>query len=147
MYRVTVLALLLCCALPLQAEEIYTWTDAAGVVHFSATPPPGQQASKETLRYHRGDPAVADAAAKRWQGEEKTAHEQSDAREREAASAAALGAERARSCATAREIVQSLESAPATRYRREDGSFQSYTPDEVAQRLDQARAREREYCD
>jgi Domain of unknown function (DUF4124) len=147
MCRVTVLALLLCCALPLQAEEIYTWTDAAGVVHFSATPPPGQQVSKETLRYQRGDPAVAEVAQKRWEGEEKATQEQSDARERDAGSAAARGAERARSCATAREIVQSLESAPATRYRREDGSFQSYTPDEVAQRLDQARARELEYCD
>ena len=147
MHRVTVLALLLGCALPLQAAEIYTWTDAEGVVHFSATPPPGQQVSKETLRYQRGDPAAAEAAQQRWQGEEKTAHEQSDARERDAASAAALGAERARNCATAREIVQSLESAPATRYRREDGSFQSYTPEEVAQRLDEARARESEYCD
>ena len=146
MYRVTVLALLLGCALPLQAEEIYTWTDAEGVVHFSATPPPGQQVSKETLRYHRGDPAAAEAAQQRWQGEEEATDKQSGAREREAASAA-LGAERARNCATAREIVQSLESAPATRYRREDGSFQSYTPEEVAQRLDEARARESEYCD
>lgn len=127
-----------------RAEEIYTWTDARGVVHYSATPPPGQQVEREDLRYHRGDPAAAAAAQKRWSDAEK---QQRDRDVAGAEKAATSEAERQRACADARDIIQRLQTMPAARYRREDGTFMNYSPEEVERRIAEARAREQEYCD
>lgn len=142
------LAILLCvaCVLPAQAEEIYTWVDAQGVVHYSATPPPGQKVEREDIRYNRGDPAVAEAARKRWDDEETQRREQAGEAARKGAEQGAQQAERQRACADTREIIRRLETAPATRYQREDGSYMNYSPEEIASRLAEARAREQEYC-
>lgn len=143
------LAVLFCLyvAVPALAEEVYRWVDAEGVVHFSATPPPGQQVQREDLRYHRGDPAVAAAARKRWEDEDKQQREQAEAAAKSGAEQGARQGERQRACADAREILQRLQTAPAARYRREDGSFMNYSPEEVASRIAEAKAREEEYCD
>jgi len=130
-----------------QAEEIYTWTDAEGVVHYSATPPPGQKAEREDLRFHRGDPAVAAAAQKRWSDAEKQQRERDAADAAGGAKTAAGEAERQQACADARDIIQRLQTMPAARYRREDGTFRSYSPEEAESRIAEARAREQEYCD
>ncbi len=135
------------CVLPAQAEEIYTWVDAQGVVHYGATPPPGQKVERENIRYNRSDPAVAEAARKRWDDEETQRREQAGEAERNGAEQGAQQAERRRACADTREIIRRLETAPAARYRREDGSFMNYSPDEIASRMAEARAREQEYCD
>ncbi len=137
----------LLCGLPVHAADVYTWVDAQGVKHFSSSPPPGQTVEKDELHYNRGDPAAAAAAEQRRQDQEKQAREQSEAAAHAAEEAGTRGAERQRSCADAREIIQRLESSPATRYRREDGTFMRYSPEEVASRLAEARAREQEYCD
>ena len=129
------------------AEEIFTWTDAQGVVHYSATPPPGQTVQPARLRYHRGDPAAADAAQKRWDAEEKQQRERDAAAADSSAKAAAGQAQRAQACAAARDIIQRLGTMPAARYRREDGSYMNYSPEEIETRLAEARAREQEYCD
>ncbi len=129
------------------AEEVYTWTDAEGVVHYSSTPPPGQNVEPGRLRYHRGDPAAAAAAQKRWDDAEKQQQERDEAAAASGARQASSGAERQRACADSREIIRRLETAPAARYKREDGTYMSYSTDEIASRLEEARAREREYCD
>ena len=44
------LALLLLAAAPLAAQQVYTWTDANGVQHFSdAPPPPNTKAAKKVV--------------------------------------------------------------------------------------------------
>lgn len=140
-------SLCLCAATAVQAEQIYKWVDASGVVHFSATPPPGQKVEQETLRFNRGDPAAAAAAQKRWDEEDNRQREQAEAAAKTGAEQGARQAERSAACADAREIIRRLETAPAARYRREDGSFMNYSPEEVAGQIEQARAREQEYCD
>lgn len=137
----------LCMAASVQAEEVYKWVDAEGVVHFSATPPLGQTVQQEDLRYHRGDPAAAAAARKRWDDEQKQQREKAEAAAKAGAEQGAQQGERQRACADAREIIQRLQTAPAARYRREDGSFMNYSPEEVASRMAEAKAREQEYCD
>lgn len=142
------IVLLVLPALPAWAEQVYRWVDENGVVHFSATPPEGKSAEQRPLRYIRNpDPAAAEAARKRWS-------EQAEQREKAGQEAATQGgqsaaerAERASNCQAAREIVSRLQSAPATRYRQDDGSYRMYTPDEIAQKVSEAREREREYCD
>ncbi|MFN4236806.1 MAG: DUF4124 domain-containing protein [Vogesella sp.] len=53
--------LLLACALPVQAEGLYKWTDERGVVHYSDYPPPSEQKSgvsklnKEGVLIRRGE--------------------------------------------------------------------------------------------
>jgi hypothetical protein len=65
------LAALLCAGTAaLAAGEIYKWTDAKGQVHYSDTPPPGQEHSRVAVRGVRqsiasaaADEAAAEAAA------------------------------------------------------------------------------------
>lgn len=53
--------LLLACALPVQAEGLYKWTDERGVVHYSDYPPPTEQKSgvsklnKEGILLRKGE--------------------------------------------------------------------------------------------
>jgi hypothetical protein len=142
------IVLLVAPAFSVQAEQVYRWVDENGGVHYSATPPEGKAAEERNLRYIRNpDPAAAEAAQKRWSEQDKqraTAQQEAAA---QGARSATERAERARNCQTAREIISRLESAPATRYRQEDGSYRMYTPDEIAQKVSEAREREREYCD
>jgi hypothetical protein len=54
----------MCLALAVSAQEgtYYKWTDAAGTVHFSATPPPGRQAKALKFAEHGSDSHVASPA-------------------------------------------------------------------------------------
>lgn len=142
------IVLLVLPALPAWAEQVYRWVDENGVVHYSATPPEGQSAEERRLRYiPNPDPAAAEAAQKRWSAETEQRRKAQEASATKGAQGAAERAERARNCQAAREIVSRLQSAPATRYQQDDGSYRMYTPDEIAQKVSEAREREREYCD
>lgn len=148
MRRVLAMAVLLAGSAPLLAEQVYRWVDEAGVVHFSATPPPGQKTEVEDLRFQRTpDPAAAEAAQQRWQKEADDARTAEDKAAADAAAAGKQAAERRRNCNTAREIVARLQTAPGTSFRREDGSYQRYSAEEIEKKIAEARAREREYCD
>lgn len=142
------IALLLWPALAAQAEQVYRWVDENGVVHYGATPPPGKSAEERELRYTRNpDPAAAEAARKRWSAQEQERRQAEEKSAEGGAQDAVDSAERASNCQAAREIIARLESAPATRYRQDDGSYRMYTADEIAQKVSEAREREREYCD
>jgi len=142
------IALLVLPALSAWAEQVYRWVDENGVVHYGATPPEGKTAEERPLRYIRNpDPAAAEAAQKRWSEQQKQREKAGQEAATQGAQSAAERAERSRGCQAAREIISRLQSAPATRYRQEDGSYRMYTPDEIAQKVAEAREREREYCD
>lgn len=146
MRRVIAALVSLLCLSPALAEEVFTWVDGNGVVHYSGTPPPGQKVEREVLRYDRGDPAAAAAARERWSAGERELREREAADARKGKSEEAGLAERQKACADAQEIIRRLETAPAVRYQREDGSFMAYTAEEIAGRVAEARAREQEYC-
>ena len=127
------------------AAEVYRWVDAAGEVHYSATPPPGgQQAEQMNVRVGKGAapaPAASPSrpAATPAQPAEKSAEEK--AREDQE-----YEAERQAQCANARSIVERLESRPASRYQREDGSYQRYPDGEREKMIGDARAFQAEHC-
>jgi len=127
------------------AAEVYRWVDAAGEVHYSATPPPGgQQAEQLNVRVGKGSapapvaspgqPAVAPAQP----GEKSAEQKAREDREYEA--------ERQAQCANARSIVERLEARPAAMYQREDGSHQRYSDAEREKMIGDARAFQAEHC-
>ncbi len=139
---------LLLCSMALQAEEIYRWVDAAGGVHFSSTPPPGQAAESEDLKFQRNpDPQEASERLKSYD----EAAEQRRVAEAQAAEVAArqreIAAARSANCASARDALRRLQNEPMVRFQREDGSYQRYTDQDREQRMAEARATEREFCD
>jgi hypothetical protein len=46
---------LLCAAASANAEQVYKWTDAAGIVHYSDSPPPSDAQNVQTVRITGGD--------------------------------------------------------------------------------------------
>ena len=96
------------------AAEVYRWVDAAGEVHYSATPPPGgQQAEQLNVRVGKGStpaPAASPAPTPAAQAQPPQKSAEEKAREEQE-----YEAERQAQCANARSIVERLESRPASR--------------------------------
>ncbi|MBK7168535.1 MAG: DUF4124 domain-containing protein [Gammaproteobacteria bacterium] len=139
---------LLLCSVALQAEQIYRWVDADGGVHYSSAPPPGQAAESEDLKFLRNpDP---EKASERIKGYDDAAQQRRVAEAQAAETATAqrqIAALRRANCAAARDALRSLENEPMVRFQREDGSYQRYTDQDREQRMAEARATEREFCD
>jgi len=127
------------------AAEVYRWVDAAGEVHYSATPPPGgQQAEQLNVRVGKGSAPSPGAAP----GQSKAADAQpvQKSAEQKAQEDPAYEAERQAQCANARSIIERLETRPAAMYRREDGSHQRYSDAEREKMIGDARAFQAEHC-
>jgi Domain of unknown function (DUF4124) len=138
--------LFLCLAwamVPALAEEVYRWTDAEGVVHYTAMPPPaGQQGEKMKVEGSKGSPAAPARPAP-----QTAAEPAADAKaEAKAAEQRAYEEHQRAQCANARVIIERLETRPAASYRREDGSYQRYSDEEREQKIAEARDFERRYC-
>lgn len=145
-----VLAVALLAANTALAEKIYRWVDADGQVHFSATPPPGQQLPAEDLRYQKTpeqDAAGATRDAYYKELEAKREEEAGKAAEAAGESQAAAN-QRAERCEQAQAIVGRLEGGnPATRYKRDDGSYARYSDEERDEKLTAAREAVETNCD
>lgn len=124
--RSTLLLALLAAALPAAAAQtLYKWTDADGVVHYSATPPPdGARASEVKLR---GEPAArdSDTAAARTDAE-------ADADATDTATADGDAA-RQRNCAIARANIATLKASDEVRLG--DAASAPLTPEQRATEL------------
>ena len=127
------------------AAEVYRWVDASGEVHYSATPPPGgQQTEQLNVRVGKGStpaPAASPAPTPAAQAQPPQKSAEEKAREEQE-----YEAERQAQCANARSIVERLESRPASRYQREDGSYQRYSDEEREKMIGDARAFQAEHC-
>ena len=55
MNRQLLLLALLCATVSAHAEQVYKWTDAAGIVHYSDAPPPKDALNVQTVRVTGGD--------------------------------------------------------------------------------------------
>jgi len=123
------------------AEQVYRWTDAAGVVHYTATPPPpGQQSEQVNVQVSKGSPPPAAPPPEPAAGDEKQAADKAE-QKREYAQ------HQREQCVNARNIIQRLETRPSAWYRREDGNYMRYSDEERASKLAEARDFERRYCD
>lgn len=124
--RSTLLLALLAAALPAAAAQtLYKWTDADGVVHYSATPPPdGARASEVKLR---GEPAARDS-------DTAAARTDADADADATDTAAADGdAARQRNCAIARANIATLKASDEVRLG--DAASAPLTPEQRATEL------------
>lgn len=122
--RSTLLLALLAAALPAAAAQtLYKWTDADGVVHYSATPPPdGARASEVKLR---GEPAARDS---------DTAAARTDAGADATDTATADGdAARQRNCAIVRANIATLKASDEVRLG--DAASAPLTPEQRATEL------------
>ncbi|MEP7044305.1 MAG: DUF4124 domain-containing protein [Dokdonella sp.] len=63
MKRTWLLLVLLATGLPAAATDMYSWTDANGVKHFSDSPPPANVLKAKKLKVKGGVTSAADAAA------------------------------------------------------------------------------------
>jgi hypothetical protein len=104
-----VLALLLLAAAPLAAQQVYTWTDANGVKHFSdAPPPPNTKEAKKVIV--RGGVTSTETA------ETEVKAEESDAKEgpKMAAAAGYSAEDIKRNCETSQRNLEMLGTSKPT---------------------------------
>lgn len=132
-------------AVPGWAAEVYRWVDADGGVHYSAQQPPGHDATR--MRLQREPPATSAVApapraeAARGAGQDADA----GAPARQPPSPEQLEQLRVE-CAKARHNIEVLRARPASRYEREDGTYQRYSDEERARMIAESEAFLREHC-
>lgn len=112
---------------PVTAAEFYKWVDAQGVVHYTTTPPPGQEA--KTVKT---DPRVPEPVV--------PVDPEAEAKAEEAAAMAA--AEAVRRCAQSRGLIQLIESGVGLSRRNAETGLDEPIGAEEQARLE-AQARER----
>lgn len=147
MTRLRAAVLLLALGSATQAEEIYRWVDANGVVNFSSTPPPGQAVEARDLHFiSTPDPEAAEAAREQHDRAVAERRERQQSAAQTAGEQQRIAAARRANCEAARDVLTRLQNAPPTLFLREDGSYQRYTQEQVEQELADARASERDNC-
>jgi hypothetical protein len=137
--------LLLLCALPLiaQAQQVYRWVDASGVVHFSQTPPSegpyeNVTSSLPQSTTYNADGSVGKPAAKPGQKDAAGA-------DQAATQAKADDAER---CAKARERISYMEEKTAHRLMvtGPDGGPSRMTDEQFNAEIADAKSAADKYC-
>jgi Skp family chaperone for outer membrane proteins len=71
----SLIALLLCVALPTQAAKVYKWVDSQGVTHYTDTPPPARPAEELKLAPPPSQAEVQEAQRRLQQVEEEAQHQ------------------------------------------------------------------------
>jgi len=105
------------------ASEIYQWTDARGVTHYSETPPPAGTAYQTRRITDSGASTQAAAPAPVQQAEEANPQ-----------------------CATARSNIEVLRGEGPVHQEDGSGNTRELDPDERANQLELAQAAVRAYC-
>ncbi|WP_337244494.1 DUF4124 domain-containing protein [Luteimonas sp. gir] len=127
---------LLCLVLPAcaaAAGDVYTWKDAAGVTHYSQTPPPS--GVRYQLRTVRQD---AEAGTRDRSGEAPGV----PAPTTTPGDAGSLQTQ----CALAKDSVAALETDAPVRQAGDDGQLRELSPAQRVDQLELARAAVRAYC-
>ena len=130
----------------LLAQPVYRWTDAAGQVHFSHTPPVDQEAEQVNVRSASGSGgstpegvrAIADANRLRDEARAEQVEPQAQAAEE--------AAYRRQVCAAARSRLAQWRSNPRTRFPQEDGSNRRYLPEEMDANIAEDEQKVRDNC-
>lgn len=133
-------------AVPGWAAEVYRWVDADGGVHYTAQQPPGHDATR--MRLQR-EPSATSHAAPASRGEEATGDAGPDADTGEPARQPPSPEQLAQlrvECAKARRNIEVLRARPASRYEREDGTYQRYSDAERARMIAESETFIREHC-
>ncbi len=125
-----VFALIALCliAVPVGAQQVYSWTDANGVKHFSDSPPPPNTASAKKLNVHNGVTSTEPQAAPKDEAEGKEGPKM--------ASAAGYSKDDIkRNCESARKNLEAYDAAKPT--EDADAEIQARYEENVAKTQDQ----------
>lgn len=128
------------------ARQVYRWVDAQGNVHYTDRPPPEQAAERLPIEIQ---PTDLEAAIRAENDREEFLELRDQDRADDAHDAAAVETDRenlARSCAQARERVATIESARRLSRVDEEGNRHTYTEEERAAALAEARGQVAEWC-
>ncbi|MGD2137501.1 MAG: DUF4124 domain-containing protein [Gammaproteobacteria bacterium] len=136
--------------LPFQAGgEIYKWTDEAGEVHYSQTPPP----AGVTTERIEGAPPPAEDPEKILQHLEERLEEYDDRRAMEDEDYALQKKRREtleivrENCKTARRNLAALQQGGEKRYLLPNGEVRYLTEEDRAKRIEEAESQIKEYCE
>lgn len=137
--------MVLCCA-TLQAGEVYRWVDEQGNVHYSETPPAGQEAEQTGIRTGpRGDPPPQPQPPEEAAPESPEQSERPATEERAQPDPEATAEMRRHNCEQAREALETLDAYNRVRVE-EDGELRYLTPEEMEEQRERFREMEEENC-
>jgi len=139
-----------------QAQSVYTWKDAQGVVHYTDTPPDNPNAVEmpATEAYRPGstgaypqadaavtedgkDPVAVESAADQQRKQLDEARKKSQAKQ----------AERARLCAKAREQLEAIEPSRRVFFTNDKGQTERLDDEQRVAMVEQAKAQIAQNCD
>lgn len=127
------------------SEQVYKWTDAAGVVHFSDAPPPRDTANVQTMRLSSGDRPRAIATENSESSENAAKPTNSDNAAQKGVVADAK-ANRDKNCAAARDNLNLLQSKYPVSMTGADGKPQPLDDTARTQQIADANALIDIYC-
>lgn len=138
---------LLCAAASVYAAEgqVYKWTDAAGIVHYSDAPPPKDTQNVQTVHVTGGDRPHAMPTENTEPGSKPKDEGAGNAPPQNAApanAAAVLAAE----CKTARSNLEMLQSRSPVAVKNADGSTQALDDKARQAQIAAANAQIATYC-
>ncbi len=124
---------LLLASLSVQAGDVYRWVDEQGNVHYSETPPPGQQAEQTGVRTRTTGTGISPQTVDEAAPERPDDDAESDEATAEGApeqDPEVLAEIRRQNCERAREGMETLDSYNRVRVE-EDGEQRFLTPEEM----------------
>lgn len=130
-------------SLTLAAEDIYTWTDERGVVHFSAKPPRGNLNAEIMAK-----PDLHDLARANKVTEDKTEDEtaEEDNSGSQSVEPEPRTPEEVAYCKSLASNLKTLQSSPRVRVKRPDGEYEILGKDERKGEIERIQTLQKEFC-
>ena len=132
------------------SDEVYTWTDENGRIHYSERAPKDVEAKKINIKSNNlgsrlgGGPngeSKKDLKAGFMEGIEARKAKKEEKRLAEADKKA-----RKEQCTSARKVLKAVSGNPRTRFKMKDGSVRAFTPEEMQEKRKAAQESVKEFC-
>lgn len=124
--------LLVLLASPVSAGKIFKWVDSKGVTHYSQSPPSAVEAEELNVR-SRPEAETAAAREQLQQRMDNLDRQREDRRAKRDGTTEELSRQREveQFCQKARSRISEYDSGRQLAVRREDGSYQRLTPEDI----------------
>lgn len=140
-------------SLTLAAENIYTWTDERGVVHFSTKPPRGNPNAEIMARPGLHDRAGANNVTENQSDEEEVKEEEvkeegvkEENNESQRLDPEVKTPEEIAYCEALANNIKTLQSSPRVRIKRPDGEYEILDKDEHQGEIERIQKLQKELC-
>ena len=147
MNRYLLLCALLGAAALAHAEQVYKWTDAQGITHYSDSPPPAEAQNVQTVRVSGGDRPHAVQPTDTAAATPDAAKPATPAGPQPGSNVPDTPDARAKNCAMARNNLEMLQSKFPVSMPNKDGKQQAVSDDKARQAaIADARAQIAQFC-